>query len=290
MSIVNKFLKPVTQTEIDAFPVHTEASLALAPILTYRDDAATAIKKTDVNTYFVTKGFDIRFNVQSSCIDPVEDLALLIAVNYRACKAFLKYIRENMVHKCFHINYCVAQLPENDRDTVVSLAERFGEYGIISNVFYNRNTGFINGIVSSAPRIINFINGDYLEFYGRAVSERVVKEVAIKHNVDYEVYSNVVITKAAEKHELDIVFRVGEYVFWSEIKSGKFSDFDNYRKLGVLMGVNPDRHILLVAEKDNETAEAISWFYQFYVSNIDNFRDKLIEMIDKAFEGGNNND
>lgn len=92
------------------------------------------------------------------------------------------------------------------------------------------------------------------------------------------------------KHELDIVFRVGENVFWSEIKSGKFSDFDCYRKLGVLMGVNPDRHILLTAEKSDEAAEVISWFYQFYVSNIENFKKKLEEMIDKAFEGGKNND
>jgi len=54
--------------------------------------------------------------------------------------------------------------------------------------------------------------------------------------------------------------------------------------------VNPDRHILLTAEKSDEAAEVISWFYQFYVSNIENFKNKLEEMIDKAFEGGKNND
>lgn len=289
MSIVNKFLKPITQTEIDAFQVHTDGSLALAPVLDHRDNDTNPIEAMNVKTYFATKGFDIRFNEQSPCIGPVENLAFLIAVNYRACKAFLKYIRENVAHKCFHINYCVEQLSDHDRNAVVGLAEKFGEYGIISNMFYNRNTGFVTGTTSSAPRVINFLNGDYLEFYGRAVVERVVKDAAKKHNTDYEVYSNAIIAKTGEKHELDIVFRVGEHVFWSEIKSGKFSDFDNYRKLGVLMGVNPDRHILLAAEKDNEAAEVISWFYQFYVANIENFKDKLFEMINKAFEGGNNN-
>ena len=192
--------------------------------------------------------------------------------------------------KCFHINYSLAQASESEKDVIIGLAERFGEYGIISNVFYNRNTNVINGVVSSAPRIINFLNGDYLEFYGRTVAERVVKESAQKYGVDYEIYSNVIISRDAEKHELDIVFRVGDNVFWSEIKSGKFSDFDNYRKLGVLMGVNPDRHILLTAETSDEASEVISWFYQFYVSNIENFKNKLEEMIDKAFEGGKNND
>ena len=69
-----------------------------------------------------------------------------------------------------------------------------------------------------------------------------------------------------------------------EIKSGKFTDFDCYRKLGLLMGVNPDKHILLAAEKTVEEAETISWFYQFYVSNIQMFKDKLIEMIKHACE------
>lgn len=291
MSIINTLIKPVDSITVNRPAVHTVGNLALA--VDYDNPAAEVAESAenfDVRSYFMTKGFAIDFSKENVCIGPVENLAFLVAVNYRSCKYFLKYIRENVAKKCFHINYSLSQASDSEKDVIVGLAEKFGEYGIISNVFYNRNTNVINGMISSAPRIINFLNGDYLEFYGRAVAERVVKESAQKHGVDYEIYSNVIISKDAEKHELDIVFRVGENVFWSEIKSGKFSDFDNYRKLGILMGVNPDRHILLTAEKSDEAAEVISWFYQFYVSNIENFKNKLEEMIDKAFEGGKNND
>ena len=283
MAIINKFLKPVSQDEVDSIKIRPAGALALASFSTGDEVEINPADEDNVKNYFASKGFDIRIDEHSPCIGPVETLAFMVANNYRSCKLFLKHIRENVARKCFHINYSVSQLTDCERDAVVLLAEKFGEYGIISNVFFNRYTGFVNGIVSSAPRIINFINGDYLEFYGRTVVERVVKEAAEKHGTDYEVYSNAIISKAGEKHELDVVFRVGENVFWSEIKSGKFSDFDNYRKLGITMGVNPDRHILLAAEKDMETAEVISWFYQFYVANIENFKDKLVEMIDKAF-------
>lgn len=283
MAIMNKFLRPVSQDEVDSVKFQTIGSLALEPVNVSAEPEVISVEKMNVKNYFASKGFDIQISEHSPCIGPVENLAFLVAMNYKACKMFLKHIRENVARKCFHINYAASHLPDRERDAVVLLAEKFGEYGIISNVFFNRNTGFVNGVVSSAPRVINFINGDYLEFYGRAVVERVVKEVAAKHGTDYEVYSNAIISRTGEKHELDIVFRVGQNIFWSEIKSGKFSDFDNYRKLGILMGVNPDRHILLAAEKDIETAEVISWFYQFYVANIENFKEKLVEMIDKAF-------
>lgn len=283
MAIMSKFLKPVSQEEVDSVKFQTVGSLALAPVNVSAEVEVVSAEKVNIKTYFAAKGFDIQISEQSPCIGPVESLAFMVASNYRSCKLFLKHIRENVARKCFHINYSVSQLGDCERDAVVAIAEKFGEYGIISNMFYNRYTGFINGVVSSAPRVINFLNGDYLEFYGRTVVERVVKEAADRHNTDYEVYSNAIISKSGEKHELDIVFRVGENVFWSEIKSGKFSDFDCYRRLGVTMGVNPDRHILLAAEKETETAEVISWFYQFYVANIENFKDKVVEMIDKAF-------
>lgn len=283
MTVINKFLKQVPQNEVNSVKFQTAGSLAFASA--DPDDEPKIIPAEDVNikSYFASKGFDIKTDEHSPCIGPVEALAFTVASNYSSCKSFVKHIRENVARKCFHINYSVSQLSDCEREAVVSLAEKFGEYGIISNVFFNRYTCFVTGVVSSAPRIINFINGDYLEFYGRAVIERVIKEAAEKYGTDYEVYSNAIISKYGEKHELDVVFRVGEHVFWSEIKSGKFSDFDNYRRLGVLMGVNPDCHILLAAEKDTETTDAISWFYQFYVANIENFKNKLIEMIDKAF-------
>ena len=56
-----------------------------------------------------------------------------------------------------------------------------------------------------------------------------------------------------------------------------------YRKIGLMMGVVPDKLILLAAEKSNEAAAGISHFYEYYCANINTFKNSLIEMIDKAF-------
>lgn len=239
---------------------------------------------TSIQSYFEAKGFSVDIDHSNECIPPVESLAFYIAINYQYSKPFLKYIRENIPKKNFSFIFPLGVYPPAQQNTIANVADKFSDYGIISDFYYNKTANKISGKISSAPRVINFLNGDYLEYYARSVAQKVVKDIADKHNCDYEIYSNVIITKADEKHELDIVMRAGQNIFWGEIKSGKFSDFDCYRRLGLSIGVNPDKHILLSAEKDDEQTQAISWFYQFYVSNINNFKEQLTHMLEASFK------
>ena len=320
MAIINKLLKPISQTELiipqtsatenapvptatlvqnsiaNNTQVSTAGNLAMKPVFhepvseKYVTEKTVTSESPTVASYFASKGFALWVDTKKANVAPVEPLAFLLAINHNSCKFFLKYVRENICKKNFHINYCVAKIPGDAKNAIVGLAEKFGEYGIISNLYYNRATEVITGTLSSAGRVVNFLNGDYLEFFGRAVAQKVIKESAAKYGTDYEIYGNVNISKDNEKHELDMVFRVGGHIFWSEIKSGKFFDFDTYRKLGCKIGLNPDRHILLSAETKDEATDVISWFYEFYVANITSFKDKLTDMIDNAFKGGMNNE
>lgn len=291
MSIINTIIKPVE----NGSSLYLEAHVVDRPMSTENNISAEALGRESsepfsIKSYFASKGFTIDVSKPNTCVDAVEDLAVRLATNYRACKPFLKYLRDNIAKKCFHISYSLSQTPEEEKETLLGMIELFGEYGILFNLFHNRNADVINGFLSSAPRVINFLNGDFLEFFGRIVAEDVVKAAAEKYDVDSEIYSNAIVSREIERHELDMVFRVGETVFWSEIKSGNFSEFDTYRKLGIRMGVNPNKHILLSAEATEEAAQGSAWFHQLYVSNIEQFRSKLAEMIDNAFAGGKNND
>lgn len=287
MSVIKAILNPFRNININP-EVLTDGSSALAPIHeevvppVIAPDAESEVSVTTVNEYFKSKGYTVDFSHDTPCNAHVEKLAYAFAVNYRVAKPFLKYIRESLTKKSERLSYSVSQFSDSDKEKLAAFTEILGDYGIIANVFYNREKAHISGKFSYAPRVINFVNGEYLEIYARAVAEKVIKAVANTHDLDYEVYSNLHIEKDGQKNELDIVFRVGDCIFWSEVKSGKFSDFDHYRKIGTAIGLNPDRHILLGAETENDKAEAIAWLYQFYVANIDTFRLKLNDMINNA--------
>lgn len=298
MSIFNALLRPISKVEVEAKKAET---IVAAQNTECNEEIIELEKKDEIiqeksNTavtlvnYFGSKDIDIDLSCSNNDFAPVEELAMLLAMNYDKCKDFYKYLRGVIAKKRFDICYNTYPLTTDERAATNMVAEKLGKFGVISNLRIPDNSKEITGGLSTAPRVINFLNGDYLEFYSRIVVKQTVEKIAKEKNCDYELYSNVIIRKDSEKHELDIVFRVGKEVFWAEIKSGKFSDFDCYRRLGVLMGVNPDKHILLSAEKTKEEAETISWFYQFYVSNIHMFKDKLVEMIEHAFEEEGNND
>ena len=298
MSIFNALLRPISKVEVEA----KKAETIVAAQNTECNEEIIELEKKDeiiqeksntavtVVNYFGSKEIDIDLSCSNNDFAPVEELAMLLAMNYDKCKDFYKYLRGVIAKKRFDICYNTYPLTTDERAATNMVAEKLGKFGVISNLRIPDNSKEITGRLSTAPRVINFLNGDYLEFYSRIVVKQIVERIKKKKNCDYELYSNVIIRKDSEKHELDIVFRVGKEVFWAEIKSGKFSDFDCYRRLGVLMGVNPDKHILLSAEKSKEEAETISWFYQFYVSNIHMFKEKLVEMIEHAFEEENQND
>lgn len=240
-------------------------------------------KSLTIASYFEDKGIEIILPVNKKTIAPVESLAFTIAINYPHTRPFIRFLRECITKKIFDFTYSLSTFSIVNKNMILSLAEKMNECGLISNYFYNKANGTIKGIISSAPKCINFINGDFLELYAKCVTVGVIKKTAEKHNAEHEFYHNVNIIKGSEKHELDIVFRIGNQVFWSEIKSGRFNP-DEYRKLGILMGVVPDKLILLAADKSNDDVEAISYFYEYYCANISTFKNSLIEMIDKAFE------
>ena len=305
MSIFNTLLRPISKVEIEekkaeasAVEETTEAENSVdvneaevVPVpVPFNEKEEKETRDMTIASYFESRGIEIDLSHSNSDFAPVEELAMLLAMNYDNCREFYKYLRDLISKKKFDIHYNTYRLTPEQRNATNMVASRLSKVGIISNLRIPDNSKEIVGKLSSAPRVINFLQGDFLEFYSRIVVKQIVENIAKKRNCDYEIYSNVHIKRDYERHELDIVFRIGREDFWSEIKSGNFSEFDFYRLLGIFMGVNPDRHILLAAEIENKDISTIAWLYQYYVSNIHTFKEKLIEMIENAFTEGNEND
>lgn len=255
-----------------------------------QDDSGGTEETTDnkanslsILSYFNSNGISIEIPQETLTVAPVESLAFTIAINYPQTKAFIRFMRESITRKKFEFTYALTSHTLAERNAIISLAEKLNEYGLISNFFNNKTNNTLRGTISTSPRCTNFINGDFLEMYARCVTVGVIKNAADKYCCDYELYHNILIHKGTENHELDIVFRLGDQVFWSEVKSGKFNP-DEYRKLGLFMSLVPDKLVMLAAEKSNEAAEAISYFYEYYCANINTFKSTLNRMINKAME------
>ena len=218
------------------------------------------------------------------CAAPAPVLALSdrLASNYPTCLTFMKYIRTSFSNKTSHCNFPLSSIPEEERPATRALARELENCGLLSDLFIKPDESII-GTFPLIPRVGEFISGDFLEIYTAGTVSRILQEKAAALGCGYELLSNAVVEGGSEVHELDLLFRLDDRLFWCEVKSGRFSNYTKYYRIGRWLNLPPENCILLTAEKSPSSCETISYFYEFHVSNIETFPEALTNMIDDAF-------
>lgn len=231
------------------------------------------------------RGFSVESVNNSPLPAAITSFSFTLVKNYGVCSEFYKEIRTSFSNP-EHKGYYARKNNQDDRtwNKILEIGDLLNSMGIFTK--YYRTLQKIMFTTTTAPKAINYINGSYLENYSAKVISDVLEELSIDRRFeDYELLQNVVIKdESGNSHELDCVMRIGSELFWAEIKSGKCSDFDKYRKIGLSLGVNPDCHILLLAEGNSDTCSVLSYFYECFISNISTFKNDLRTMFRKAIE------
>ena len=168
---------------------------------------------------------------------------------------------------------------------IIMLAEMMKNCGIFTEYFCPDNK-FIKAKMSSSPKVINFINGEWLEIYAQQLTLSVISDFAERRGMDWELYSNVTVENPSthKHHEIDLLFSIGNVVFGSEQKSGlQFIQYDKYRLVGEFLRIIPDRFILVNSTlTDVNAADTVHYLYGYYVSSIIDYRETLIKMIENS--------
>ncbi len=199
---------------------------------------------------------------------------------------FLHSLRKANCSQNGYFEYSLKSLPLDKRSAVLKIANTMKNCGVFSNIqITNWN---IVGNVSTASKVRNFLSGVWLELYSQRLTTEIVRKFAESKNLSYELYSNLKVEdKNGIKHEIDLMFSVGDKVFGAEIKSGlNFCDYDRYRLTAEWMHLIPDRFLLLNSTLiDDNAIKCISYFYQYFICSLDTYEEKLSNMLNKAFEG-----
>lgn len=235
---------------------------------------------SDLHEYFRERGWSVTSVGDPDVAAPIEDLAVTLAESYVDCKGFFKYLRTQIVRKNFLIAYCLSAFSESDREKITNLAARMASCGILCG--YSATADKIHGRISSAPKVINLLNGGFLEIFAAKKVAEVLEKLSDLYPAEYDIYTNVHLWKEGRAHELDVVFTFDGLLFSVESKSGSFSEYDLLRSVGVELQVNPDRQFLLSAELDEQSAAEVGYLYDCYAGNVRTFSQTLQTMIDMS--------
>ncbi len=255
--------------------------------------------ETDLRSLLEEKNITILSSSKQPQIKELANLVLLMAENHKVAKELYREIRGCNSYPGKRLVFSVSEYGEEEKNGIYKVVQLLERYGIIVEHSYNKEKKSIVCEVSTVPKVINFLNGNYLEICAAIMTEEVLRTYCADKGYEFEIMTNVVIQSRDSSHnELDILFRVSDvknnnhHFFWAEIKSGNnFNNYSRYYELGKKIGAIPDHLILLNAEEDCEEIEnVIKYFYEYYVTDIPLYKKNLLRMLNNCFNGGSENE
>lgn len=179
---------------------------------------------------------------------------------------------------------------QGERDRILGITMRM--VGLLSDTFYNKASCTLQGRVSAVPACLKFITGMYMELAVGRLTRQIVAEYASQHGyTNYNVQQNVIVTAgdATSQNELDLLITLNGIHMVVEVKSGFCKNYDKYFFLAQRYRLLPDMLLLVSANLTAEQVDLIHDFMEYFACDIGNYRETLIQMLDKNC-GGKGND
>ena len=190
----------------------------------------------------------------------------------KGADTFLTYLRGQIVQKKYHCCFDLQGLDPGVRTACIDMANLLCSIGCLTNASENN---MLRGNFHFSPRLVNFLNGGFLEIAIYALAHRILTE----QGGDFELLPNVITESESGRREYDLLVRKEDQFFVLELKSGKFEEFSRYRERGKALGLFPHHQMLIVADRTVDEIKLISYFQEFHISTFDGFKENFLSMI-----------
>ncbi|MDO5407796.1 MAG: hypothetical protein Q4F28_10795 [Eubacteriales bacterium] len=215
--------------------------------------------------------------------DCITSLAELLVKEDPLMKGFIRKLRQHYCDQQKPFSFSVSAWDENDKK---KLREIFEEElcGIVDSVDVDSNPDIITGNLVFSPAAMAFLTGRYMEIGVYEIAKSVMKEIAARCKISWNIYRNVKVTtkKGIPKNEFDVVIECEGIFYVIEVKSGeKFNAWGSLVDSGREYNIVPGRLLLVDSWLSDEKAGRIEDHCQYYVSNLehDSLRKKILTMI-----------
>lgn len=240
-----------------------------------------------IHNHFESNGFVVIEYSKLPEINGLKELTSLIGDNYKYTAQFLKAARQAACAPNSKGERVMRFSINNEAgDFFHSFLNTLKKYGLLTKYFINGN--LVTATISPVPKVLSYLTGRWLEVYASQILESTVSDYAHQHNVDYDIFMNVKVASITSvnkyAHEIDCVISISDKCFAFEAKSGAFDDYSMLYNTRKELKFVPDHYLLLSTSiEDIEVAQTLQYFYEFFITGIETFRESLLTMINKAF-------
>lgn len=226
-----------------------------------------------IKDWFDKKG--ILLDVDTKTLDTqgfFDEIAVALGENYELLKDVNERIRKAQRKGYGTVTLAISNYSQKEIQSLTKYCKQLYDFSFVAKYYYNKSEKRIHLTLQKTASVVNFFNGEWLEWF-------VFMKLLIlfyEKNIPFSVLRSFKVHFPNEdKHEVDVFFLINNKVpLFIECKSGEFrSTIEKYHKLRKRMGIDKQNFTMLVLGLSDEQTKGLTSMYDITFVNENNFVD-----------------
>jgi hypothetical protein len=216
-----------------------------------------------------------------------DEIAIELGDNYELLKRVVDTIKRRQQGKYDKAYIDLSRDEPKNIETIQKFCKQLYEYAFVAKYFYNSKNKKAVLHLQVATKIINFFNGEWLEWY--AVIK--IAELCYERKIKFSCTRNMIIYLPNDnnKYEIDVFFLIDDLPLFIECKSGEYREFiDKYSRLRKKLSMPKPQFLMLTLGVDEERVRGLTAMFDITFVNeimlIDHIIDTFVKKKPIAIE------
>ncbi len=256
------------QLELKVIDEPTEDSFSLQDIdINNTKELANQQQFSPIIDWFESK--NIKASVDQKELDTTgffDEVAIELGNNYEILREVSDKIKRFQYKGYSNANFHLAQKSQKEIQMVTSFCSQLYKYSFVAKSYYQKKEKILNLTLQSAPSIVQFFNGSWLEWFIFVKTFRTLHDKQISFSGARRV---TIALPNQDTYELDAFFLINQTVpICIECKAGEFrQDLDKYSRLRKRLDIDQQHFLLCVAGLSDEQAQGLTSMYDVTLVN-----------------------
>ena len=207
-----------------------------------------------------------------------DEVAVALGDNYSLLKSINDQIKKAQRKGHGSIAVTISNYSQKEIQALTQYCKTLYDFSFVAKYFYNKQDRRIHLTLQKAKPVVNFFNGEWLEWFVFMKLLIIFYEKKIPFSV---LRSFNVHFLNEDKHEVDVFFLVNnEIPLFIECKSGEFrSAIEKYQKLRKRMGIDKQNFTMFVLGLSDEQIKGLTSMYDITFVNENNFTEYFQQLV-----------
>jgi stress response protein SCP2 len=257
----------------------TPAKATLADSVNIHDtDVLTLKEQYEPITHWFKRKY-ITVEVNADAMDTsgfFDEVAVALGDNYELLKIVSNKIKHRQIANKDRAYIELSNFDNKDSETIKRFCKELYDYSFVARYFYNTEKKLITLHLQSAPRIVRFFNGEWLEWY---VFMKIV-DYCHSRQLAFSCTRNMRIDAINGHYEIDVFFLINDAPLFIECKSGEYRQFiDKYCKLRKQLNISKPHFLFLIADMNDTKTKGLTAMFDITFINAHQLTDYLAKIV-----------